>query len=487
VADFEGVNEDRLILAMANLASRGIKNLKVNQVEVDRSEPDRLKISLPEKMTLQQAIEILQKMQQDEERVVAPRHEVSDAYPLDALHALHLSLSKIYGWVNAVPTPGFFGSNPPAMIQIHTAVNELKQLTWGRMQLPGWEGGFLDVMIHPGPPPRLILGGQCKQKFTPQFKKITDSITQFLRSASIYKGKAIRVGWEWEREGRDYDPQEHCPKFMDLFKVNPDQLVFSRNTQTQIELGLFAPIERTEMMRKYGESLKRGVLLEGTYGMGKTLTAAVTAKLATEHGWTFLYLDSVHDLARGLHLAAQYTPCVVFVEDIEKAMTRERTETVNQILNLMDGMNTKGLELLTVFTTNNQEEITRAFLRPGRLDFVVHIEPPDAYAAVKLCKMYGGNLLMDDINWDEVGELLAKITPSPAAIHEVVKRAKISAIYRSDPDQFVEKLIATEDLISSAKSLEPQLKMIEEERKKGVTKYALEITPRDFVKPEEQL
>lgn len=464
MSEFNEIPEDVILAAMAVVQQRRAdKNVKVDKIELKR-DPEKLQIVLPESMSTKTAIEVLQKKMQDEERIITPFHDVQDAYPLDALNAFHMALSKTFGWVDAIAIKSFFGDVPPAMIQIATGVGEVKQLTWGRLQIPNWEGGYLQVQINPGPPPRLIIGGQCKQKFSRTFKKITDLTSELLKTDSIYKGKAIRTSWEWEREGEGFDPQEHCPKFLDIMKVDPSQLAFPEGTRKAIEIGLFAPILRSEELRQHNVSLKRGCLLEGKYGTGKTQTAMVVARLATLNNWTFIYLENVHDLASGLHLAAQYAPCVVFVEDIDKALPRERTEEVNEILNLMDGMSTKGHEIITVFTTNHPENLNRAFLRPGRLDTVIHVDLPDEETAIRLVKQYGGSLLDDaHIDWDKVGKALYEKTP--AAIAEIVKRSKITAIYRSAPsgDIPVEKLVTTQDLLDTNAMVEPQLAMVEEE------------------------
>jgi SpoVK/Ycf46/Vps4 family AAA+-type ATPase len=71
--------------------------------------------------------------------------------------------------------------------------------------------------------------------------------------------------------------------------------------------------------------LKRGVLLEGPYGTGKTLTAFVTAKKCVENGWTFIMLDRVAALKEALTFARMYAPAVVFAEDIDRSVEGERT------------------------------------------------------------------------------------------------------------------------------------------------------------------
>ena len=69
---------------------------------------------------------------------------------------------------------------------------------------------------------------------------------------------------------------------------------------------------------------------------------------------------------------------------------------MDEILNVIDGIESKGTEIITVLTTNNLGNITSAMLRPGRLDAIVSVRAPDAKAAQQLVRLYAGTLLAAD-------------------------------------------------------------------------------------------
>src|SRR5690606_37679962 len=131
---------------------------------------------------------------------------------------------------------------------------------------------------------------------------------------------------------RGYDPTQDCPHFMSLEGVKEDELIFGDTVMHGINIGLFTPIEQSEACRANKIPLKRGILLHGKYGTGKTMTANVTALKATRHSWTFIYLDSVLDLRRGLELAKQYAPAVIFADDIDRLISGSRSLSMDEVL-----------------------------------------------------------------------------------------------------------------------------------------------------------
>ncbi len=412
-------------------------------------------------MSENEAIEWLKRKREENERDVGVHHELHYS-PLDGAVAFHKAMASKYGWSHLVPTPGFWGETPPTMIGVPISPTEKTQVAWGRVQIPGIEG-FLQTSMAIEPTPRFVINGKVKQKYAQEIKELVDLTEKYLREESIYKAKAIKVSFTWQREGRDFDPNEHCPKFMRLDGVNENDLIFGETVQNQLNIGLFTPIEQADACRKYHVPLKRGILLYGPFGTGKTLTASVTALKSERHGFTFVYLDNVLDLRKGLQFAAQYAPSVLFAEDIDRATHGERSIGMDEVLNTLDGVDTKGGEIITVFTTNHVEDINPAVLRMGRLDALVEVTPPDAEAAIRLVKLYGRGLLAESVNYNKVGKALdGKI---PAYIREVTERAKIAAIKRlADTGKLedgIEGKVLEKDLLDAALAMEPHAALLE--------------------------
>lgn len=411
-------------------------------------------------MSYDEAIEWMSRKKEEDERTVAI-HNVLSCSPMDGAVALQKAISRTYGWSEGVPTPGFFGDRPPAMIRVETSSTSSVQVPWGRIEIPGIEG-YLATGLQAEPQPAFVIGGQVKRKHARAVNELVDLTRQILKEDSIYKGKAVKVTFDYiDEDGdqcRDYDPIQDSPKFLDLGKVSDNDLIFGEKVLKDIDIGLFTPIEHTEACRRFGVPLKRGILLYGPYGTGKTMTAYVAALKAQRNGWTFVYLDQTRDLKMGLQFAAQYAPCVIFAEDIDRAVSGDRSVEMDDILNTLDGVDTKGAEIITVLTTNHIEDINPAMLRMGRLDTVVEVSPPDAAAAQRLVKLYARGLLAEDVDLNRIGKLLdGRI---PAFIREVTERAKIAAIARTGGKD-IRGNVLEDDLINAATAMEPHAKLLE--------------------------
>jgi hypothetical protein len=141
-------------------------------------------------------------------------------------------------------------------------------------------------------------------------------------------------------------------------------------------------------IKAYGGRAKRGVLLTGSPGNGKTMACRWIWEACRQRRWEYRLItpdnyrqarshDSIEDLftveRRG----------IVFFDDMDLALRdREKVaETEDQavFLSALDGIQINE-GVVFVFTTNcSLDLIDRAFKRPGRLDLVLHFKAPDAH------------------------------------------------------------------------------------------------------------
>lgn len=392
-------------------------------------------IVLPEGMTHETAIKWHERKIKEEGQWFSINDQI-DCFPLEGALALTKAIRRVFGFASAVPTPGMFGDRPPTLVAVPLPGGSTEQAVWGRVEFPGIEG-FVETGLCMIDMERTGFQVAGKVRFRDRDKVATLlSVTrEILKNESLYKGQALRMNFVDPRE-EGFDPIHHAPKFMDLSGANRDNLVFPAKTAQLVDTALFTPLENTGECREAGIPLKRGILLEGPYGTGKTLTQYVAAKLATENGWTVIHIDETKQLSRAVQFARSYQPAMIIAEDIDRVDHEgRRNDAMNAILNTIDGIESKSTEIMVVLTTNHLDKISHAMLRPGRLDAVIPVRPPDAKATERLIRLYGRDLVRDTEDLRVVGMKLAGNIP--AVIREVVERSKLAAICRSGGVSYV--------------------------------------------------
>lgn len=413
-------------------------------------------LTIPEGMSVDNAIKLLVRRKEflDEETAFSETYNV---FPWDGAHALDEVLTKMFGWAPATATPGFFGPTPPKLISVEVAPGEFKEVPWGRFTLPNVEGFVQCSLGRDSGRVVFSLAAKVKRKDEQIVRRIFAELRDYLKTNSIYEGKAVKIRFR-DDSGQLLDMPE--PKFIDTKGISKEMLVYPKDVEDQVETSLFTPIERVQDCINNGIPVKRGVLLGGKYGCGKTLAATVASKLAVDNGVTYLYVPRADELADAIEFAKQYskTACVIFCEDIDRSLAGERSVKIDDILNILDGIDTKNSRIITVLTTNHIENINPAMLRPGRLDAVINVTAPDAEAAQRLVRLYGEDTIDADTDLTQVGETLAGHIP--AVIAEVVKRAKLTQLSLIPKGHVVEGLSA-EALLIAAKSIAEQVDLLE--------------------------
>lgn len=139
---------------------------------------------------------------------------------------------------------------------------------------------------------------------------------------------------------------------------------------------------RGKDIERYGVKIKRGIILDGPPGNGKTMLCRYIQKLCTQNNiqWgvvTSSDIDAAYEDNSLSDLFTQYT--VTFFDDIDVAyMDRSKGngKIACSLLTAMDGMSEKG-HLVRIFTTNEEVSgLDAAFIRPGRIDKCITLPKP---------------------------------------------------------------------------------------------------------------
>jgi transitional endoplasmic reticulum ATPase len=286
-------------------------------------------------------------------------------------------------------------------------------------------------------------------------------------SDSIHRGKAFSIRFLDDDGDRLQIP---TPKF---FALNAEEPLFRRDLEQAIERNVFVPLRHTSDLKDMGENLKRGVLFAGNYGTGKTLLASYVAREAIANGWTFIYVKNSAELPYALRYAQRYQPVVVFAEDVDRVAGLERTESVNNLLNQLDGVDSKSAQIMTILTSNHMEKVNAAMRRPGRIDLIMQVLPPDAETVERMVRHFSRHGLESNADLTGIGKVLEGL--APAYVKEAVGRARLEALRRTgDKDS----LISGEDLEAVAKEVRAEKDMFSE--KKDENPHGPETVARGF-------
>lgn len=178
------------------------------------------------------------------------------------------------------------------------------------------------------------------------------------------------------RVRRDSEPPAAPPV------LDPEQLDhLYKNT-----LGYLEP-KNLSRIKAYGGRARRGVLLTGPPGNGKTMACRWVWEQCRQRGWdwTLVTPDTYRQARKEQSVEDLFSVGrrgIIFFDDMDIALRDRETvhETEDQavFLSAMDGI-TVNEGVVFVFTTNCALElIDRAFKRPGRIDLVLQFNGPNA-------------------------------------------------------------------------------------------------------------
>lgn len=136
--------------------------------------------------------------------------------------------------------------------------------------------------------------------------------------------------------------------------------------------------KREEAFREHGFLWKRGMLLWGPPGSGKTSTLQQISKLIVDRGGFSVYVNGDPEfVAHGLAIMRKIEPTrpiVVMIEDIDAIIARHGEAP---LLALLDG-ELQIDNVVFIATTNYPEELDLRFVnRPSRFDELVYIGMPN--------------------------------------------------------------------------------------------------------------
>jgi SpoVK/Ycf46/Vps4 family AAA+-type ATPase len=198
----------------------------------------------------------------------------------------------------------------------------------------------------------------------------------------------------------DESEQEYLP--IERPKERFSDIAGLARVKEKISDTLIYPQKFKDLYALYKKQAPRGLLLYGPPGCGKTY---IVRAAAGETGAAFLNIklsdvlkkwvgDTEQNIHRVFETASNYAPCIAFFDEIDglggerSSKTPHQKNFCNQLLVELDGAEKLKEGVLIIGASNLPWDVDEALLRPGRLDALVLVPPPDLESRTQLLQIY---------------------------------------------------------------------------------------------------
>jgi len=256
-----------------------------------------------------------------------------------------------------------------------------------------------------------------------------EEIGRLVSERSVFRGQVIAFGAEVFGFGHQVPVT-----FLNRPAVGRSDVILPDGVLEAIERQVLGVARHAGRLRASGQHLKRGVLLHGAPGTGKTHT--VRYLLGQMDGVTAVVLSggALGRIREACSVARALQPSVVVVEDVD-LIGEERMPRMGpvighhpllfQLLSEMDGLDSD-IDVTFLLTTNRPEILEPALAaRPGRVDLAAELPLPDAAARRRLVRLYQGGVMLDLAEPEQVIERTEGVTAS--FMKELIRKAALLA------------------------------------------------------------
>ncbi|MBQ9438635.1 MAG: AAA family ATPase, partial [Lachnospiraceae bacterium] len=232
--------------------------------------------------------------------------------------------------------------------------------------------------------------------------------------------------------------------------------------------------------RKFGVDMPKGVLIAGIPGCGKSLSAKAAAKLFEV---PLLRLDmgrlmgkyvgeSEGNLRNAIALAEAISPCVLWIDELEKAFagiggSGGGAEVTTRLFgNFLTWMQEKRSAAFVVATANDIMKIPPEMLRKGRFDEIFYVGLPNEREREKIFEIHIKKRRQQDLKQINIHELVKRSSGFSGADIEGVVKDAIESAFANDKET-----VQTGDILEAIENTNSLSEIMKDDLKKMNAEY----------------
>lgn len=237
-----------------------------------------------------------------------------------------------------------------------------------------------------------------------------------------------------------------------------------------------------EKAKEYGVDVPKGVLIAGVSGCGKSLNAKAAANLFEV---PLLRLDmgrlmgkyvgeSEGNLRNAIALAEAISPCVLWIDELEKAFAGiggygGGAEVTTRLFgNFLTWMQEKESTTFVVATANDITKLPPEILRKGRFDEIFYIGLPNDIERESIFKIHINKRRPNDLKNIKISDLVAKTKGFSGADIEGVIKEVVESAFADNKES-----IQTKDILETIKNTNPLSELMKDSLEKMTKEYEI--------------